>query len=261
VKLTPRERATADLYADLHHHATDTFALEYLLPGFRRHLAELGLPPDRALTRARFLDAGCGGFAGGVAVARALGAAEAVGVDFSEANIESARRRFSGVANARFEVGNLLDLPLPDGAFDFVYCNGVLMITEDPKRAFRELVRVLNPGGRIYIGVYGRGGVLNEVAVPAVRLIGRIVPRPVTARLVRLVPWLLKPSSSLLDYMYVPIQIHYRISEVEAWFTECGMKPVFLRHYREPDTWWNRLWFGDGTMIFLSAVKPCPQTS
>ncbi len=256
MKLTPREVATAELYADLHTHASDTYALEYLLPGFRAHLAQLGHSPESALAGQSVLDAGCGGFGGGVAVALALGAASATGIDFSERNIEAARRRFAGEPRARFQVESLLDIHIPDATFDFVFSVGVLMITENPERAFRELVRVLKPGGRIYLGVYGRGGVFNEVAVPCMKLAGRLIPRPVTARVLRLVPWLLKPSSSLMDFMYVPIEIHYRIPEVEAFFRNVGMSPTFLRHYREPDTWWNRLLFGDGTMIFFSAVKP-----
>lgn len=254
--LTPRERATAALYADLHQHASDTFAFEYLLPGLRRHLEQLGLDPETTLRGRAVLDAGCGGFAGGVAAMLALGAASATGIDFSEPNIMAARCRFKPEPRARFVVGTVLDLPFPDATFDFVYSNGVLMITKDPRRAFSELVRTLRPGGRLYVGVYGRGGLFNEVAVPLMKMAGRVVPRPVTARALKLVPWLLKPSSSLMDFMYVPIEIHYRIPEVEAWFAEHALTPTFLRHYREPDTWWNRLLFGDGTMIFFSAVKP-----
>ena len=256
MKLTPREAATAALYADLHTHASDTYALEYLLPGFRAHLARLGYSPESPLKGLSVLDAGCGGFAGGAAVALALGATSATGIDISEKNIEAARQRFAAEPRARFQVENLLDIHIPDATFDFVFSVGVLMITEDPERAFRELVRVLKPGGRIYIGVYGRGGLFNEVAVPCMKLAGRLIPRPFTARVLRFVPWLLKPSSSLMDFMYVPIEIHYRIPEVQAFFTKLGMSPTFLRHYREPDTWWNRLLFGDGTMIFFSAVKP-----
>ena len=256
MKLTAREQTTAALYADLHAHVSDTYALEYLLPGFRTHLVQLGLSPETALKGLETLDAGCGGFGGGVAVALALGAATATGIDFSEANIAAARTRFALEPRARFQVENLLDIQISDGTFDFVYCNGVLMITEDPERAFRELVRVLKPGGRIYLGVYGRGGLFNELAVPAMKLAGRLVPRPVTACMLRPFPWLLKPSSSLMDFMYVPVEIHYRIPEVEAFFTRAGMQPAFLRHYRQPDTWWSRLLFGNGTMIFFSAVKP-----
>jgi len=256
VKLTAREQATAALYADLHAYATDTYALEYLLPGLRAHLRQLRLDPETAFAGLHVVDAGCGGFGGGVAAALALGAATATGIDFSEANIAAARQRFASEPRARFEVENLLDIHIADATFDFVYSVGVLMITEDPERAFRELVRVLKPGGRIYIGVYGRGGLFNEVAVPAMKRAGRLVPRPVMTRLLKPFPWLLRPSSSLMDFMYVPIEIHYRIPEVEGFFARAGLQPTFLRHPRQPDTAWNRLLFGDGTMIFFSAVKP-----
>lgn len=254
-RLTSRERQVTDLYGDLHRHAGDSYALEHLLPGFQRHLAALGLNPQEALRGLSFLDAGCGGFGGGVAVARALGARSIVGVDLSEQNVAAARQRFAGAPEVSFQQENLLALSLGSDSFDFVYCIGVLHHTEAPEQAFRELVRVLKPGGRIYIGVYGRGGLFNEIAVPAMKLAGRIVPRPLMARLVGLVPRLRRPSSSLMDFMYVPIEIHYRRAEVERWFSDAGMAPTFLRHYYQPDTLRTRLLFGEGTMLFFSAVK------
>jgi SAM-dependent methyltransferase len=253
--LTEREQRVADLYGDLHRHASDSFAGEYLLPGFRRHLAALGLDPEVALRGRSFLDAGCGGFAGGVAVALALGASPIVGVDLSADNIAEARRRLGETPHVHLRQENLLSLTTDSDAFDFVYCNGVLHHTEAPERAFRELVRVLKPGGRIYIGVYGRGGLFNEVVVPAMKCAGRLVPRRATARLVALVPRLGRPSSSLMDFMYVPIEVHYRRPEIERWFTNVGMNPVCLRHYYQPDSIWNRLLFGEGTMLFFSGVK------
>lgn len=59
-----------------------------------------------------------------------------------------------------------------------------------------------------------------------------------------------------MDVMYVPIEIHYQVDEVHAWFAAAGLESTFLRHYYQPPTWLNRLLFGDGTMIFYSAVKP-----
>ena len=254
--MTPAEEATARLYGDIHRYASPTFALDYFLPGFRKHLAALGLDADRALQGIRVLDAGCGGYAGGIAIMKALGARYAVGVDLSWENLEHARERLRGTPGVRLERGNLLDLPLRDNRFDFVYCNGVLMSTEDPQRGFRELVRVLRPGGRIYIGVYGRGGLFNEVAVPLMKAAGRIVPRPITTRALRYVPRLLEPSTSLLDFMYVPIEHHYHASDVAGWFETVKIQPTFLRHYYELDTALSRALYGEGTMLFFSGIKP-----
>ena len=73
--MTPAETATAELYADLHRYASPSFARDYFLPGFRAHLQALGLPPDNALSGQRILDAGCGGYAAGIVVSMAAGAA------------------------------------------------------------------------------------------------------------------------------------------------------------------------------------------
>src|SRR5262245_13174553 len=252
--MTPTDaaRQTADLYAELHTYADDSFARDYFVPGFRRHLAALGLDPDTALRGSVFLDAGCGGYAGGLAIAAASGARRAASVDLSFPNAQSAHRRYAGAQVAQ---ADLLWLPYASGAFDFVYCNGVLHHTVDPEGAFRELVRVLAPGGRIYIGVYGRGGVFNEVVVPTAILLGRLIGRPTMARVLKYIPILLKPSSSLMDLMYAPIQHRYWPKEIEAWFRRAGETPTFLRHYYQDDGFWSRLVFGHGTMMFFSAVK------
>ncbi|MBM3792185.1 MAG: hypothetical protein FJW35_17795, partial [Acidobacteria bacterium] len=89
-----REKAVADLYGDLHRHADSSFALKYLLPRFLAHTDELGLSPEAAVRGKTFLDAGCGGFAGGVAIALHLGAGQVLGVDLSPDNIRSAQERF-----------------------------------------------------------------------------------------------------------------------------------------------------------------------
>ncbi len=62
-----------------------------------------------------------------------------------------------------------MQLELPSESFDFVYCVGVLHHTEAPEVAFEQLVRTLKPGGMIYIGVYGKGGVFNELILPLLK--------------------------------------------------------------------------------------------
>lgn len=67
--VTERERRVAELYGQLHRHADAGRAADYLGTGLRMHLERLGLDPHVALHGLAFLDAGCGGFAGGALTA------------------------------------------------------------------------------------------------------------------------------------------------------------------------------------------------
>ena len=43
----------------------------------------------------------------------------------------------------------------PDGSYDVVLCREGLMLVPDPARAAREIARVLRPGGRVALAVWG----------------------------------------------------------------------------------------------------------
>jgi ubiquinone/menaquinone biosynthesis C-methylase UbiE len=75
----------------------------------------------------------------------------AVGFDLTPEMIARARSAASqtGGANTRFEQGSVEALPFADAAFDFVISNGVLNLVPDKDAAFREIARVLRPGGTL----------------------------------------------------------------------------------------------------------------
>ncbi len=50
-------------------------------------------------------------------------------------------------------IGDALQLPFKNDAFDFVYSSGVFEHLKDPKKAAEEVFRVTKPGGRILIGI------------------------------------------------------------------------------------------------------------
>ncbi len=83
---------------------------------------------------------------------------EVVGTDLSEKMVEAARRGAEGrgVANVRFERSDAEDLGYPDASFDVVLCVLGLMYPADPQRAIDEAYRVLQPGGRAAVCVWGR---------------------------------------------------------------------------------------------------------
>jgi SAM-dependent methyltransferase len=78
--------------------------------------------------------------------------------------------------NVVFVQADIFDMPFRDGAFDRVFCHGVLQHTPDPARGFRALDRVLRPGGRISIDVYLKDGKIRPWKA-------KYLWRPLTTRL------------------------------------------------------------------------------
>jgi enediyne biosynthesis protein CalE5 len=77
--------------------------------------------------------------------------------DFSEEMVKVARERFErlGVANIETRVLDAQNLDLEEGGFDVVLCRFGYMLMPDPLQALRESVRVLRPGGRLVLAVWG----------------------------------------------------------------------------------------------------------
>lgn len=73
-----------------------------------------------------------------------------VGVDFTEAMLDLARRKIDGAAPApEFRHADALNLPFPDASFDAVTIGFGLRNVTDVPRALSEMRRVLRPGGRM----------------------------------------------------------------------------------------------------------------
>jgi ubiquinone biosynthesis O-methyltransferase len=103
----------------------------------------------------RVLDVGCGD--GELAVELAKRGASVTGIDASSAMIDAAKNRAKQEnANVTFEVAAAEHLPFPPGQFDIVTAVTVLCFVNDANPAFREIARVLRPGGRLVIGELGR---------------------------------------------------------------------------------------------------------
>jgi len=94
----------------------------------------------------RALDAACG--TGRHTAWLAAAGHATTGIDASEAMLEVARERAPG---ADLNVGDLTDLPVEDGAFDFAICALALTHLQDPTAAISEIARAVRPGGRIVL--------------------------------------------------------------------------------------------------------------
>ena len=84
-------------------------------------------------------------------------AGRVLGVDISGAMVDAAQHRADalGVGHAAFARMDAEALDLGDADFDVALCGLGLMYVPDPALAVRELCRVVRPGGRIGLAVWG----------------------------------------------------------------------------------------------------------
>ena len=83
--------------------------------------------------------------------------AQVHGIDLSKSHMELCRHRFRN-ADVKLQVASAENIPYPDNTFDLVAAWGVLHHAADDERCYREVHRVLKPGGRAFLMVYRRGG-------------------------------------------------------------------------------------------------------
>jgi SAM-dependent methyltransferase len=78
-----------------------------------------------------------------------------IGVDIAEGMVREARRAAveAGTSNLVAVCADAHHLPFPDGAFGAVLCSNGLQVMPGLTPSVRELVRVLAPGGDIYVSV------------------------------------------------------------------------------------------------------------
>src|SRR5581483_3202812 len=96
------------------------------------------------------LDVGCG--MGRYAEVITRWGAHVVGIDLSRA-VEAAARNLAD-REATIIQADVFKLPFAPGSFDMIYSLGVLHHTPDCEKAFKQLPRLLKPGGQIAIWLY-----------------------------------------------------------------------------------------------------------
>jgi arsenite methyltransferase len=102
----------------------------------------------------RVLDLGSGGGIDVLLSARRVGpTGRAFGLDMTDEMLALAQRNAAeaGVTNVEFLKGHIESIPLPAASVDVVISNCVVNLAADKPAVFREIARVLRPGGRIGI--------------------------------------------------------------------------------------------------------------
>ncbi len=104
------------------------------------------------------LDLGAGGGFDVFIAGKKVGAAgRAIGVDMTPEMLAKARRNMAsyrertGLDNVEFRLGEIEHLPVPDANVDVVISNCVINLSPDKAQVWREIARVLKPGGRVAV--------------------------------------------------------------------------------------------------------------
>lgn len=137
----------------------EAYPFEFMTPKNEAAIERMQPPPFRAFIAVHanagdsVAEIGCGPGRGTMYLAQKQLAVTAA--DISRNSLSLARQR---APEACFICASNLTLPFPDSVFDLVVSDGVIHHTPDAHRSFREIVRILKPGGHLYLGVYNRRG-------------------------------------------------------------------------------------------------------
>ena len=185
---------------------------------------------DRAIAGdARIVEVGCG--TGQMSLYLARADRNVVGADLTRASLvlgARAARRF-GVRQVQFVETDLQRPGLKAGAFDVVYCSGVLHHTADPRASFAQIVPLARPGGLIVLGLYNA---MARIPLKA----RRVVARMTGFRWIPFDPVLRERASEparrdawLRDQYRHPQEHCHTLAQVRSWFDDNDVD--FIRTY------------------------------
>jgi SAM-dependent methyltransferase len=197
------------------------------------------LPPKEG----RILVAGSGSFAP-YTMSVANPRAEITALDLATSNLRRARLHclVHSRHNVRFFQGDLLDLTITPGPFDFIDSFGVLHHLHNPAAGLRALERRLVPGGILRVMVYGRYARREAESIRrGVKLLGIDNLSKLKQLLYRAKPesrirryldnsWEARSDSGLADLFLHPCVHTYRIDEFLAMVSQSRLKPLLFAH-------------------------------
>ncbi|HKY82880.1 MAG TPA: methyltransferase domain-containing protein [Sphingobium sp.] len=178
---------------------------------------------------ARIVEVGCG--TGQMSLYLARGDRIVIAADLCRASLElgAAAARRLGIDRVHFVETDVHHPGLRAGAFDVVYCSGVLHHTPDPQAAFAPVARLARPGGLVILGLYNRYARL---------------PHRLRRLAARLSGWRWIPADPVLD------ERHAEPERREAWLRDQYRHPEEHRHGLAE----VRRWFAANGIDYVRAI-------
>ncbi len=180
-----------------------------------------------------FLDVGCGDGASLELVGR--DGAEVVGMDINT-SITVSHRRCKVLENVTVLQVDMFHPCFAPASFDFVWCEGVVVATSEPFKAFQSICRLVKPGGQLYLWVYPSERPSIYQSIRDLLVAPYILPRPILYRLSYCLALCLLPlfrltgrkrtlrtaAFDLFDNLSPRYQWRYTENEIRKWFTDAG---------------------------------------
>lgn len=209
----------------------------------------------------RILEAGCG--TGRFTELALETGAEVFSFDLSSA-VEAAWRNNHSKPLCTIFQASISEIPLRKGAFDKIFCMGVLQHCPNVEGAFRSMLPFLRPGGEIVIDVYER-----HTGIPPLKYLARPFLRPLgTKGIYRLLSWTIPPAFELKKALHriplvgpqigrlIPIgpishapRLNYtdeELKQVKILSALDMLSPVYDQPQRMEDV---RRWFQEGGLV------------
>lgn len=184
-----------------------------------------------------FLDAGCGD---GTLLELIAGyGAEVVGIDITT-SVTVPYRRCVHLPNVTVLQADIFNPCFSPASFDFVWCEGVVVATPHPIKAFRAVSQLVKPGGRLYIWVYPSNRLSIYQRMRDLLVAPYLIPRTTLLYLCYVLAGCLFPifritgrrrllrtiAFDLFDNLSPRYQWRFTEKDIQRWFSEAGFSDL-----------------------------------
>lgn len=244
------EESTKLLYEDIHPH-TD------IEDNILNYLKTLNINLD-FFNGKDILDCGYGGTEWSIEMYLRGKARSIKGIDLNPKWQNLYKEKYSKInTDLDLRVGDVLNLPFEDESIDFANSYGVMHHTKNWQKGIKEMKRVLRPGGMLFIMVYGKYAPVGRLINKSLRLTGLLIPKKLTTMLVKKTGFLRDSSLSILDTMYVPIELHLSKKDIRDFLAKNNL--IDIKYYQS-FKWKNSFlskpfMFGENIQNNFSAIK------